>query len=409
MKNILDRFLTYTRIDTQSAYNQETVPSTEKQKDLALLLVDELRAMGAENACMADNACVYGTIPANYENCSAPSIGFSAHVDTTPELSGKDVKARVIKNYDGRDIILNEPEHVVMEVSKFSHLKNYIGNDLVVTDGTTLLGADDKAGLAEIMDMIQFFYENPEVKHGEIQLFFPSDEEVGCFGTKQLDKSKFSPAFAYTLDGGPIGEITYECFNAAEANITITGVNIHPGLSKNQMKNAILIANEFLNMLPGAETPGHTEKYEGYYHVIEFSGEVELAKLRLYLRDHDKLKLQERKNRIKEIADYLNKVYGADTAECEITDTYGNMSEMIIPHFEIVEAIQNAMKSVDVKPFFIPMRGGTDGAIMSFKGIPCPNICTGGHNFHGRYEYVPVQSMEKISSILIEIVKNYAE
>lgn len=409
MKTILDRFLTYTNIDTQSAYNQETVPSTEKQKDLALLLVNELKEMGAKDASMADNACVYGTIPANFENCNAPSMGFSAHIDTTPELSGKNVKAKVIKNYDGKDIILNHQENIVMKTSKFPHLKNYTGNDLVVTDGTTLLGADDKAGLAEIMDAVQFFHENTDVKHGEIQFFFPSDEEVGCLGTKQLDKSKFNPDFAYTLDGGPIGEITYECFNAAEANVTINGINIHPGLSKNQMKNAILIANEFLNMLPNAETPGHTEKYEGYYHVIEFSGEVELAKLRFYLRDHDKSKFQERKNRIKEISDYLNKVYGANTVEYQITDTYGNMSEMITPHFEIVEAIQNAMKSVDVIPFFIPMRGGTDGAIMSFKGIPCPNICTGGHNFHGRYEYVPVQSMEKISSILIEIIKNYAK
>ncbi|QSX06285.1 peptidase T [Sedimentibacter sp. zth1] len=409
MKNILDRFLDYTMIDTQSAYNPKTVPSTEKQKDLGRILVDELKKMGAEDAYMSDNACVYGTIPANYDNCKAPSIGFSSHLDTTPELSGKNVKAKVVKNYDGKDIVLNKQENIVMEVSKFPHMKNYIGNDLVVTDGTTLLGADDKAGLAEIMNMAQYFYENPNVKHGEIQFFFPCDEEIGCFGTKQLDKSKFSPTFAYTLDGGPIGEITYECFNAAEAKVKIKGVNIHPGLSKNQMKNSILIAKEFLNMLPDFETPGHTENYEGYYHIIDFLGEVELTNLRFYLRDHDKAKFEVRKNRIKEISEYLNKVYGENTVEFKVNDTYGNMSEMILPHFEIVEAIQNAMKSVEVKPFFIPMRGGTDGSIMSFMGIPCPNICTGGHNFHGRYEYVPVQSMEKISSILIEIVKSFAK
>lgn len=409
VKSILDRFLTYTAIDTQSAYNPKTVPSTEKQKDLSRLLVDELKRLGSQNAFMSDNACVYGTIPSNYCNCKSPSIGFSAHVDTTPELSGKNVKAKVIKNYDGNDIVLNEQENIIMKVNKFQHLKNYIGNDLVVTDGTTLLGADDKAGVAEIMNMVEYFYENPDVKHGEIQLFFPCDEEIGCFGAKALDRSKFNPDFAYTLDGGPIGEITYECFNAAEANVKITGVNIHPGLAKNQMKNSILIAKEFLNMLPDAETPGHTENYEGYYHIIDFSGEVELTKLRFYLRDHDKVKFEARKNRIKEISEYLNKVYGENTVEYEITDTYGNMCETILPHFEIVDAIKNAMISLDVKPYFTPMRGGTDGAVMSFMGIPCPNIGTGGHNYHGRYEYVPVQSMEKVSSALIEIVKSFAK
>jgi len=409
VKSVLDRFLTYVAIDTQSAYNPKTVPSTEIQKNLGRLLVDELKSLGSKDVFMSNNACVYGTIPANCHSCNAPSIGFSSHIDTTPEFSGKNIKARIVKNYDGNDIVLNEQENIVMEVRKFPHLKNYVGNDLVVTDGTTLLGADDKAGIAEIMYMAEYFYENPDIKHGELQFFFPCDEEIGCLGTKQLNKAKFSPDFSYTLDGGPIGEITYECFNAAEAKIKITGVNIHPGLSKNQMKNSILIAKDFLNMLPDAETPGHTENYEGYYHIIDFSGEVELTNLRFYLRDHDKTKLEERKNRIKEISEYLNKVYGENTVKYEIVNTYGNMSETIIPRFEIVDAIKNAMVSLDVKPYFIPMRGGTDGAIMSFMGIPCPNICTGGHNFHSRYEYVPVQSMEKIASILIEIVKSFVK
>ncbi|MDD2494252.1 MAG: peptidase T [Tissierellia bacterium] len=409
MKTVLERFLTYTAIDTQSVYNPKTFPSTEKQKDLSLLLAKELKELGAINVCVADDASVYGTIPANYENCKAPIIGFSAHIDTTPELTGTNVKAHVVKNYDGKDIVLNEKENIVMEVSKFPHLLNYIGQDLVVTDGTTLLGADDKAGIAEIMSMAQYFHENPDVKHGEIQFFFPSDEEVGCLGAKNLNKTKFNPDFAYTLDGGPIGEITYECFNAAEAIVKINGVNIHPGLSKNQMKNAILIAKEFLNMLPDAETPGHTEKYEGYYHILEFEGEVEHTRLKFYLRDHDKAKFEERKNIIKEISNFLNKVYGENTVEFEVIDTYSNTSEVILPCFEIVEAIQNAMTSLDVKPYFSPMRGGTDGSIISFMDIPCPNICTGGHNFHGRYEYVPVQSMEKITDIIINIVKGFVK
>jgi len=409
MKTVLDRFLTYVAIDTQSEYNPKTFPSTEKQKDLGRLLVEELKGLGAEDVYLSENGCVYGRIPANYENCKAPSIGFSAHVDTTPEQPGKNVKARVIKNYDGKDIVLNEKENIVMEVSKFPHLKNYIGNDLVVTDGTTLLGADDKAGIAEIMSMAQYFHDNPDVKHGELQFFFPSDEEVGCLGAKNLDKSRFNPDFAYTLDAGPIGEITYECFNAATAYVRIKGINIHPGLAKNQMKNAILIAKEFLNMLPDAETPGHTEGYEGYYHVIEFHGEVELTEMKFYLRDHDKQKFQARKNRIKEISQFLNKVYGENTVEFEITDTYSNTSEVILPRFEIVEAIQDAMRALGVEPFFTPMRGGTDGSVMSFMGIPTPNICTGGHNFHSRYEYVPVQSMEKITNILISIVKSFVK
>ena len=295
MTELLDRFIKYVKIDTQSAYGQAAVPSTEKQRDLAAVLADELRALGAECAAVSESGCVYGKIPANCEG--APSIGFSAHIDTSPDLSGKDVKPRVVANYDGGDVTLNEELGVVLSPENFPHMRNYKGWDLVVTDGTTLLGADDKAGLAEIMTMAQYFHDNPGEKHGEIQFFFPTDEEIGCLGAKTLDKNLFNPKFAYTLDGGPLGEITYETFNAAAARVDVTGVNIHPGLSKNQMINAILIANEFINMLPPAETPSHTEGYEGYYHVLEASGEVELATLRLLLRDHDAEKLEARKQR----------------------------------------------------------------------------------------------------------------
>lgn len=407
MTTVLDRFIKYVKTDTESAYNQEAVPSTEKQRDLALLLAEELKASGASEVSVSESGCVYARIPANCEG--VPSIGFSSHIDTTPEFSGHDVKPRVVKNYDGGNIVLNKKENIVMSAEKFPHLKEYIGNDIVVTDGTTLLGADDKAGIAEIMTMIEYFHKHPEEKHGEIQLFFPTDEEIGCLGAKTLDKSLFDPEFAYTLDGGPLGEITYETFNAASADIVITGINIHPGLSKNQMKNTILIANEFINMLPPAETPGHTEKYEGYYHVLEFSGTVELTKMRLYLRDHDKTKFEVRKERVREIGAFLNKVYGDGTVDVAVTDTYRNISEALEGRFEIVEAVAEAMRMEGVAPFYTPMRGGTDGTILSFEGIPCPNICIGGHNFHSRYEYVPVQSMEKISAILVDIVKGFTK
>ena len=407
MTTVLDRFIKYVKTDTESAYNQEAVPSTEKQRDLALLLAEELKASGASEVSVSESGCVYARIPANCEG--VPSIGFSSHIDTTPEFSGHDVKPRVVKNYDGGNIVLNKKENIVMSAEKFPHLKEYIGNDIVVTDGTTLLGADDKAGIAEIMTMIEYFHKHPEEKHGEIQLFFPTDEEIGCLGAKTLDKSLFDPEFAYTLDGGPLGEITYETFNAASADIVITGINIHPGLSKNQMKNAILIANEFINMLPPAETPGHTEKYEGYYHVLEFSGTVELTKMRLYLRDHDKTKFEVRKERVREIGAFLNKVYGDGTVDVAVTDTYRNISEALEGRFEIVEAVAEAMRMEGVAPFYTPMRGGTDGTTLSFEGIPCPNICIGGHNFHSRYEYVPVQSMEKISAILVDIVKGFTK
>lgn len=407
--NITERFLNYIAIDTQSKEDTGVFPSTEKQKDLALLLINELNELGAMEVSMGDNGNIYSKIPANYDNCAAPSIGFSAHMDTSPDVSGKDVEARIIKNYDGADIILNEKENIIMRPTDFEHLNDYVGQDLIVTDGTTLLGADNKAGLAEIMNAVQYFHDNPSTKHGEIQLIFTTDEEIGCLGAKNFDKSKFNPDFAYTVDGGRIGEITYECFNAAEAEIKIAGINIHPGFAKNKMKNSILIANEFLSMLPHSETPANTENYEGYYHIMELHGDVEQSNLKFILRDHDKTKFEVRKNRIKEISEFLNKVYGNGTVNYKITDSYANMKEVVMPHFEIIEAVVTAMKVKGVEPFFTPMRGGTDGAEFSFNGIPCPNICTGGHNYHSRYEYIPLQSMEKVSEILIEVIKGFAK
>ena len=405
MTTVLDRFLKYVKIDSESAYSPARLPSTEGQKDFAALLAEELREIGAEEVFVAESGCLYAKLPANCEG--APAIGFCSHLDTTPEFCGRGVKPRVVKNYDGGDVVLGA-EGGVMEAAKFPHLKNYVGWDLVVSDGTTLLGADDKAGIAEIMTMAEHFRDHPEERHGEIQFFFPSDEEVGCLGAKTLDKKRFAPDFAYTLDGGPLGEITYETFNAASAEVLVNGVNIHPGLSKGQMKNAVLIANKFICMLPPAETPSHTEKYEGYYHVLEIEGGVERTAMRLYLRDHDSAKFEARKARLREIAGFLNGEFGAGTVEVAVSDTYRNIREAVEPHFEIVDAAAAARRAEGVEPFSVPMRGGTDGTVLSFEGIPCPNLCVGGHNFHGRYEYVPVQSMEKISAILVNIVKGFA-
>lgn len=406
MTGTLEKFLKYAKVNTESAYAPEKSPSTDVQRDLAKILADELRELGACDVYVSDSCCAYGRLPANEKG--APSIGFSSHIDTTPECSGRDVKPRIVKDYDGGDIVLNKEKNIVMSVKQFPDLKAYKGQDIVVSDGTTLLGADDKAGLAEIMSMAQYFHENSDAKHGEIQFFFPSDEEIGCVGAATLDKSHFSPDFAYTLDGGEIGEISYETFNAAEVKVAFHGINIHPGLAKNQMKNSIIVARDYMNMLPPAETPEHTEGREGYFHVLEFSGSVELTTLRCYIRDHDREKFEHRKKLMRDAAAYLNGMYGDGTVEVEISDTYSNIGDAITPRFEIVEAIWKSMEAVGAKPFYKAMRGGTDGTVLSFKGIPCPNICTGGHNFHGRFEYVPVQSMEKITDVLVNIVKSFA-
>lgn len=398
-----ERFLNYVKYDTQSVPDVDIIPSSEKQKVLAHVLVEEMKAIGIKDAYMDDNGYVYGTIPKNTDK-EAPVIGFIAHMDTSPDMPGNDIKAKIIHNYDGKDIVLNEEKNIVMKTEMFESLSDYLGNDLIVTDGTTLLGADNKAGIAEIMSMAEFLIKNPDVEHGDIKIGFTPDEEVGN-GADMFNVQEFGADFAYTVDGGKLGELEYENFNAASAKIVINGINIHPGTAKDKMKNAITIAMEFQNMLPVRETPENTEGYEGFYHLNDIHGDVEQTRLDYIVRDHSMQKFNEKKERIEKIASYLNEKHGSGTVEVALTDSYYNMKEKILPHMHIIETAKKAMENLDIKPIIVPIRGGTDGARLSYMGLPCPNICTGGHNFHGRYEYIPVQSMEKIVELLIEIVK----
>lgn len=406
---VSERFLEYVKIDTQSAYDPVSFPSTEKQRDLAKLLKQQLEELGLVDVYISDNCCLYGKLPANYEGCTAPVVGFSSHMDTTPEKSGTDIKPRIVENYNGEDIVLNEEKNIVMKVAEFPELKKYIGNDLIVTDGTTLLGADDKAGIAEIVQMLAYYHEHPEEKHGELQVFFTSDEEIGCEGASSVDKTRFNPDFAYTLDGEGLGSISYECFNAASAYVTVNGFNIHPGSAKNIMRNAILIANEFLAMLPQSEIPAHTEGYEGYYHVIDFAGEVEKTTMRFYIRDFDRAKFEARKVKMQDIAEFLNREYGEGSVEVKIEDTYFNMREEIEKRPEILDVMRKSMEKVGIIPYEIPLRGGTDGSIMTLDGLPTPDMCDGSHNIHGIYEYVSIQAMEQITEAVIQMVREFAK
>lgn len=401
-----ERFLNYVKFDTQSVPDLEVIPSSEKQKDLGHFLVEEMKSMGIEDAFMDDHGYVYGTIPSNTDE-NIPTIGFIAHMDTSPDMPGNNIKTKIVHNYDGKDIVLNEEKNTVMKTEMFEHLLDYVGNDLIVTDGTTLLGADNKAGIAEILSMAEYFINNKEVKHGTIKIGFTPDEEVGN-GAEKFDVKGFGADFAYTVDGGKLGELEYENFNAASAKVEISGVNIHPGSAKNKMKNSILIAMEYQGMLPVNETPDNTENYEGFNHLDEISGSVEKTTLDYIIRDHSFEKFNAKKNRFIKIADYLNEKYGENTVKVVLKDSYYNMKEQILPHMHIIETAEKALKNIGVEPIIVPIRGGTDGARLSYMGLPCPNICTGGHNFHGRYEYIPVQSMEKVVELLIEIVKLYA-
>ncbi|MGD9569361.1 MAG: peptidase T [Sedimentibacter sp.] len=403
---VQDRFLNYVKFDTQSVPDLEVIPSSEKQKDLGRYLVDEMKAIGIDDAFMDEHGYVYGTIPSN-KNENAPTIGFIAHMDTSPDMPGHNIKPKIIHNYDGKDIILNEEKNIVMKTEMFEHLLDYVGDDLIVTDGTTLLGADNKAGIAEILSMAEYFINNKAVKHGTIKIGFTPDEEVGN-GAEKFDVENFNANFAYTVDGGKLGEIEYENFNAASAKVEINGVNIHPGSAKNKMKNSILIAMEFQSMLPVHETPGNTEHYEGFNHLNDMSGDVEKTYLNYIIRDHSWDKFILKKERFIKIANYLNDKYGENTVRVELKDSYYNMKEKILPHMHIIQTAQRALKNIGVEPIIVPIRGGTDGARLSYMGLPCPNLCTGGHNYHGRYEYIPVQSMEKVVELLIEIVKLYA-
>ncbi len=406
MKPIVERFLRYVKIDTQSDPNSTTFPSTAKQFDLAKLLVKELQQMGIKDASLDEFGYVMATIPANIEK-KVPTIGFIAHMDTSPSASGANVTPRIIEKYDGNDILLNEKEQIVLSPRTFPDLKRYIGQSIITTDGTTLLGADDKAGIAEIMTAADWIVHHPEFKHGTIKIGFTPDEEVGR-GVDHFDVKKFGADYAYTLDGNEAGELEYECFNAASATVIIHGLQVHPGTAKNLMKNAILIAAELLTMLPPAERPEHTILREGFIHVDEFTGAVDHAKLILIIRDHDQKKFEQKKAVITKAAELLNVKYGSDTVEVAMRDSYFNMKEKIEPVMQIVTVIEDAMCAVGLDPKVKPIRGGTDGARLSFMDLPCPNFFSGGLNYHGRYEFVSIPAMEKASEVVIKIVEIFA-
>lgn len=404
--SVLDRFLKYVSVDSQSDADYAAVPSTPGQTALSRMLVAELEELGAHAELDAASGIVYASIPSNVDG-QVPVIGWVAHVDTAPGVSGRGVKPRIVHSYDGGDIILDREQGIVLSPSVFPELGRYAGQDLVVTDGTTLLGADDKAGVAEIMDMAASFLLHPERPHGEIRIAFTPDEEIGR-GADSFDVARFGADFAYTVDGGGLGEIEYENFNAASAVVTVRGAGIHPGSAKGRMLNACLVLMEFQGMLPVFQNPAFTEGYEGFYHLDSLRGDVEQATGEYLIRDHGREEFERKKEFMRECAALLNRKYGEGTVRVEVKDSYYNMKEKILPHMHLVEHARRAMEAVGVQPEIIPVRGGTDGARLSFMGLPCPNLCAGGHNFHGRHEYVPVQSLEKISSILQEIVSGYA-
>jgi tripeptide aminopeptidase len=402
-EKLLSRFLRYVAIDTQSDDKSDNFPSTETQWKLARLLVKELRELGIANAMVDDYAYVYASIPANTE-LNLPSIGFISHMDTSPDMPGANVKARVIEEYDGKDIVLNEEKNIVLKTADFPEIEHYKDHTLICTDGTTLLGADDKAGIAEIMTAIEYLLEHPEIEHGPIKIAFTPDEEIGR-GTDYFDVERFGADFAYTMDGSGPGELEFENFNAASADIIIQGNNIHPGYAKGKMLNAIRVANEYDALIPIKERPEYTEKYEGFYHLVEQNASVEKCTMRYIIRDHDKNKFELRKNIMEEKAAELNEKYGEGTVSLELKDQYSNMREVIEQHYHIVDLAARAMVQSDIKPIMKPIRGGTDGARLSFMGLPCPNIFAGGHNFHGKFEYVSLDVMQKATEVIVNIVK----
>ncbi|MEA3423671.1 MAG: peptidase T [Bacillota bacterium] len=404
---ILERFLNYVAIDTKSDCTSDTCPSTSKQFDLANLLVDEMRDMGLENVHIDEHGYVYGTLEKNIEK-DIPVVGFIAHMDTSPDFSGKDVKPKMIEDYDGEDIVLNEELGIVMKVDDFPSLKEYKGNTIITTDGTTLLGADDKAGIASILNAIQETIKE-NTPHGTIKIAFTPDEEIGR-GADRFDVEKFAADFAYTIDGGEIGELNYENFNAASCVVTINGVNIHPGSAKNKMKNAILMAMEFNDMLPGNEIPAATEHREGFYHLNDLEGNVEKTKMNYIIRDHFIDSFEKRKVMVEDIAVFLNKKYGENTVEIKLKDSYYNMLEKFGENdMHIMDTAAEAMEMADVEPNIAPIRGGTDGSRLSYMGLLTPNVFTGGANFHGKFEFIPLESLEKSSEVVKNIIKIYAQ
>ena len=406
MEKILDRFLRYVAIDTQSDENSESQPSAAKELDLLKLLCKELNDMGVE-ATLDEYGYVMGSIPSNIDK-KVPAIGFIAHVDTSPDASGKDVKPQIIKDYDGGDIALKGVPGLFLKPSEFPELLAHKGQTIITTDGTTLLGADDKAGVAEIMNAVQYIMEHPEFKHGDIKIGFTPDEEIGR-GVVKFDVKRFGADYAYTMDGGEIGELEFENFNAASAKIHIQGRNVHPGYAKDKMKNAILIGMEFNDLLPIGQRPEITEGYDGFFHIISFKGSVEEADFSYIIRDHDRKKFEEKKELIGQCVNFINVKYGEGTANLEVKDQYYNMREQVEPYYFIVEKAVKAMEMAGVKPKIQPIRGGTDGANLSFKGLPCPNIFAGGLNFHGKMEFAPLENIEKASEVVLNIVKLFAE
>ncbi|MCI6733388.1 MAG: peptidase T [Lachnospiraceae bacterium] len=408
---LADRFLKYVSIDTQSSKDSTSSPSTAKQFQLAELLYQELKEMGIEDVRLDRKYCyIYAGIPSNLpaEKKDVPVIGLIAHMDTSPEISGAGVKARMVENYDGEDVVLNSEQNIVLSPSVYPELKNYIGKTLIVTDGTTLLGADDKAGIAEIMTAVEELLAHPERPHGEIRIAFTPDEEIGA-GVDHFDVEAFGADFAYTVDGGAEGELEYETFNAASVNVEINGLSIHPGSAKNRMVNASLLAAELVGYLPAEQTPAHTEGYEGFYHLYGISGTIEKATVSYIIRDHDRNLFEEKKQYFVSVCNLMNQKYGEGTVQVEIQDSYYNMKEMIVPHFHLIETAKKAMEMNQVACKIAPVRGGTDGSRLSYMGIPCPNLYTGGHNYHGRFEYVCYESMKTMVQVIQTILKLYAE
>ena len=403
--NITERFLNYTKFDTQSSEESETVPSTSKQLIFARYLKDELEEVGLQDVSLDDKGYIYATLPANTKD-ACPVIGFISHYDTSPDCSGANIKPRIVNNYSGGDIELSEG--IMLSPNKFPELLQHTGEDLIVTDGHTLLGADDKAGIAEIVQAMVYLKDHKEIKHGKIRVAFNPDEEIGM-GAHHFDVEKFGCEWAYTMDGGDVGELEFENFNAASAKITINGVSVHPGYAKGKMLNASLLAVEFAGMLPADETPETTEGYQGFYHLTGMQTQTEQAKLSYIIRDHDREKFEDRKRFIKRVVDQMNEKYGKGTVVADVNDQYYNMKEKIDPQMHVIDLVLRAMQESGVTPKVRPIRGGTDGAQLSFKGLPCPNIFAGGINFHGPYEFVPIQSMEKAMQVIVKICELTAQ
>ena len=404
---LVERFLKYVSFDTQSSEETRLTPSTPGQMVFAEYLKSELESLGLEEITLDEYGYLFATLPANTEK-EVPTIGFIAHMDTSPDMSGKDITPRIVENYNGSDIVLNAEDRVILSPAQFPELLTHKGEDLIVTNGKTLLGADDKAGIAEIVSAVAYLKEHPEIKHGKIRIGFNPDEEIGE-GARKFDVEKFGCEWAYTMDGGEVGELEYENFNAAAAKIVFKGRNVHPGYAKHKMINSIRIANQFISMLPRHETPEHTEGYEGFYHLVGIQGDVEQTTLSYIIRDHDRSRFESRKREMAHLVRKINAEFGEDTAVLELRDQYYNMREKIEPVMHIIDAAFAAMEAVGVKPNVKPIRGGTDGAQLSFKGLPCPNIFAGGLNFHGRFEFVPIQNMEKAMKVIIKIAELVAK